>query len=151
MSDMRRVLVAGGGVGPSRPRRGDGRGGCLCPRARHVARQYALRSVAHCGELLAQPDRPERFDRLTADTDAGADLSGRARLFEYLHLEAVGRERIRSREARKPPADDHDAAYLRHAFFPKRRRSGHPLSFSTSKLQVEKESVQVGSWQDKSL
>ena len=82
----------------------------------HIARQNSFRSVAHGGELFAKSDRLERFDRLTANADTGADLGERVRLFEDFNFETEDLKRIRGRQAREATADDRDPARLRHAW-----------------------------------
>ena len=81
----------------------------------HIARQNSFRSVAHGGKLFAKSDSLERFNRLTADADTGADLGKSVRLFEDFNFKAEDLKRIRGRQAREAAADDCNPARLRHA------------------------------------
>ena len=63
-------------------------------------------AVADGGDLVADADRPQRFDGLRACVDRGADLAQRRRGLENLRLDAERLQRLRGREPGKPAADD---------------------------------------------
>src|SRR5262249_8563008 len=72
----------------------------------HVARVDAGRCRRNSGDLIAETDRLQRFDRLRTDIDRSADLAqGRCSL-EDLRLYAESPQRMRSREPGEATADN---------------------------------------------
>jgi hypothetical protein len=80
----------------------------------HVAGVDPGRCVADRGDIVADADRLQRFDRLRTDIDRGADLAqGRSGL-ENLRLYPDGLQRMRGRDPGEPAADNRYATARRH-------------------------------------
>ena len=72
----------------------------------HVARVDSRRCGGDGGDRVAKADRVERFDRLRAYVDRGADLAEGGSRLEHLRLHSEGCQRTRGRKPGEPAADN---------------------------------------------
>ncbi len=75
----------------------------------HVAGQDAGSDIRNRRDLIAQPDRAQRPDRLWTDIDARADLAEARRALKDICFDAEMRQRGRGRQSGETTPDDSDA------------------------------------------